>query len=191
MLTEYLLVDWRTYHTLSLKIAATILSVKQVPDVIVAISRGGLPLGHMLSDHLRIPIATIVIQSYKDIQTQGEVKLLTKVQTPLRSKHVLLVDDVVDTGKTMKRAVAYVRHLSPSEISTVTIFYKPTPAVRPDYFADITSKWVIFPYETTEMILSITKTMAREGKTKRDIQLLLERIGFTHQQIAFVRKHYL
>jgi len=71
------------------------------------------------------------------------------------------------------------------------MFLKPTSAVRPDYFVRQTTKWIIFPYESTEMILLITQKMTREGKTKRDIQLLLERVGFTDEQIAFVRKHYL
>ncbi|OGG29910.1 hypothetical protein A2973_00245 [Candidatus Gottesmanbacteria bacterium RIFCSPLOWO2_01_FULL_49_10] len=191
MADQYLLVSWRNYHTLSQKLAAGILSAKNPPDIIVAISRGGLTLGHVLSDHLRIPVSTIAIQSYRDIQAQGEVVLTEKLKTPVHGKHVLLTDDVADSGKTLQRADGYLHRFRPKEISTVTMFLKPTSAVRPDYFVRQTTKWIIFPYESTEMILLITQKMTREGKTKRDIQLLLERVGFTDEQIAFVRKHYL
>jgi len=49
---------------------------------------------------------------------------------------------------------------------------------------------LIFPYEATEMPLLITRQMQQEGKSKREIQLFLEKLGFTDQQIAFVRKYH-
>lgn len=190
MADSYLPLSWRQYTTLARKLAATVLSADNRPDIIVAISRGGLTLGHLLSDHLRIPIATITIQSYTDIQTQGEVRLTEKLRTPIRSRHVLLVDDVSDSGKTFARAVAYLKRLGPAEISTLAMFYKPHSAFRPDYYARQTKKWILFPYEPTEMVLLITKQLAKEGKSKAAIQRFLERLGFTDEDIAFARKHH-
>ena len=187
---QYLPISWEEYHVTGRKLAATILSYETKYDVIVSISRGGLTLGHMLSDFLQIPIPTISVQSYTDIQAQGEVVLASKLQTPIRGKRVLLVDDVSDTGKTFRRAKSYLSHLGPKEIATVAIFYKPHSIFRPDFFAKITNKWIIFPYEATEMPLLITRQMQQEGKSKREIQLFLEKLGFTDQQIAFVRKYH-
>lgn len=191
MATQYLPVTWHEYHTYSRKLAAAASSSDTPLELIVAISRGGLTLGHLLSDYLRLPIATIAIQSYSDIQTQGEVRLTEKLQTPIRGKHALLVDDVSDSGKTFRRALRYLKHLGPKEISTLAMFFKPRSSFRPDYFAHHTDRWIIFPYEATEMILLITKELAKEGKTKASIQRFLERLGFTDEDIAFVRKHYL
>lgn len=191
MATHYLPISWRSYHTLARKLAATILSSRTHYDEIVAISRGGLTLGHLLTDFLRIPIATISIQSYTDIQARGEIKILTKLQTSIRGKRILLVDDVSDSGKTLKRAVSYLKRCGPVDITTVTVFYKPHSVFRPDYYAKQTTRWIIFPYEPTEMILLITKQMEKEGKTKADIQRFLERLHFTDDQIAFVRKYHI
>ncbi len=191
MAAQYLSVTWNEYHTLAQKLAATILSHDKPFDEIVAISRGGLTLGHLLSDLLRIPISTIAIQSYTDIQKRGEVTITGKLQRSIRGKHILLIDDVSDTGTTYKRATRYLRRCGPKSITTVAMFFKPHSTFRPDFFARQTRKWILFPYEPTEMILLITQQMQKEGKTKREIQSFLEKLGFSLKQIAFVRKHHL
>lgn len=191
MPAQYLAIDWKQYHILARKLAVSILSQSHPCESIVAISRGGLTLGHLLSDLLRIPIATISIQSYADIQTQGEVTITAKLHAPIKGKRVLLVDDVSDSGKTLKRAVAYLKKLGPADITTATLFYKPRSIFRPDIFARQTSKWILFPYEPTEMIYLITKKMNEAGKSKAQIQHFLERLGYSDNFIAFVRRHYL
>jgi hypoxanthine phosphoribosyltransferase len=158
---------------------------------IVAISRGGLTFGHILSDMLRIPIWTIAIQSYIDIQTQGEITITAKLQTSIQGNHILLVDDVSDSGKTMKRAIEYLQECNPKKITTMTMFFKPVSSYRPDYFARQTKKWILFPYENTEMIILITRKMKKEGKTKRDIQAYLEKLNFQPKHIAFTWKYHL
>ena len=188
---HYLPVSWNSYHQSAQKLAATILACREPVDEIVAISRGGLTLGHLLSDFLLVPISTISIQSYTDIQTRGEIEITAKLQRSIRGKRILLVDDVSDSGKTLKRAVSYLRRAGATHITTVTMFYKPHSIFRPDYFAQKTTKWILFPYEPTEMISLITKSMMSEKKSKYQIQTFLEKLNYTDDQIAFVRKHYL
>ncbi|MBI4066389.1 phosphoribosyltransferase, partial [Candidatus Gottesmanbacteria bacterium] len=64
MAAQYLAVTWNEYHTLSQNLAESILRQKIPLDEIVAIARGGLSVGLILTDFLRIPISTITIQSY-------------------------------------------------------------------------------------------------------------------------------
>jgi len=188
---HYLPITWNVYHDLSRKLAASILSHTPDIDRIVAISRGGLTLGHLLSDFLRIPIATFTIQSYTDIQNQGEIKIVEPLKTRIRGKKVLIVDDVADSGKTLERAIAYVKRFGPTDITTVTMFYKPRSVYRPDYFAEETTKWILFPYEPTEMILAITSSMQKNGSTKLEIQEFLANLGYSIEQIRFVRKYHM
>jgi uncharacterized protein len=190
MAIQYLPLSWNTYHSYAIKLAATLLTHDSSVDEIVAISRGGLTFGHLLSDLLRIPIWTIAIQSYTDIQEQGEVKINGKLQTSIEGKHILLVDDVSDTGKTFVRAVEYLHTGNPKKVTTMSVFYKPHSIYRPDYFARQTSKWIIFPYEVTETILNITRRMVKEGKPKYEIQKFLEKHGCSTKQIAFSWRHH-
>lgn len=191
MAIHYLPIPWKIYHATAQKLAASIVDHADPIDQIVAISRGGLTLGHLLSDFLRIPISTITIQSYTDIQTSGEATLTAKLQNSIKHKHVLLVDDVSDSGKTFKRATTYLHRAGAGKITTVAMFYKPHSVYRPDYFALQTTKWILFPYEPTEMILLITKQMEKSGKLKADIQKFLKKLSYTDDQIAFVRRHYI
>ncbi len=191
MAIHYLPVSWKTYHETARKLAAAILDHATPVDQIVAISRGGLTLGHLLTDLLRIPISVITIQSYTDIQASGEAVLTAKLQNSIKHKHILLVDDVSDSGKTLIRAIKYLKRCGPKHIATATMFYKPHSVYRPDYFAKQTTKWILFPYEPTEMILLITKQMQEAGKSKAEIQKFLQKLDYTEDQIGFVRRHYI
>jgi uncharacterized protein len=188
---KYFFTTWQEYHLLAQKLAAAIMNHSPKFDEIVAISRGGLTLGHMLSDLLRLPVSTFAIQSYVDIQKQGTVEITQELGKSIIGKRVLLVDDVSDSGKTFERATAYIKTCKPAEITTVSMFFKPHSTFRPDYFVKQTNRWIIFPYEPTETIIYITKKMMHEGKSKSDIQDFLTELGFREGQVAFVRKHHI
>ncbi len=191
MAIQYLSPSWKDYHTNTQKLAATILDNAEPVDQIVAISRGGLTFGHLLSDLLHVPIATITIQSYSDIQKQGELFISQKLHVPIGDKRILLADDVADSGKTFIRALKYLKRFAPKHITTVAMFYKPYSVYKPDYYAQQTTKWILFPYEPTEMILLIIKSMQKEEKSKASIQQFLENLGYRDDQIAFVYRHHL
>jgi uncharacterized protein len=188
---QFLFVSWPEYHLLAQKLAATIISHSDPFDEIVAIARGGLTLGHVLSDLLQLPVATFTIQSYTDIQKQGKVTITQELGLPIAGKRILLVDDIADTGKTFIRAMEYVHELKPAHITTVSMFFKPHSTFRPDYIAKQTDKWIVLPYEVVETITFVTKTMAAKKKTKSEIQDFLISLGFNVKQIAFVRKYHI
>jgi uncharacterized protein len=188
---EYLPLSWADYHQHAFLLADRLFSDKKNVNQIVAISRGGLTFGHLFSDLLRIPISTITIQSYTDIQAQGELKITQELHTPIEGKSVLLVDDVSDTGKTLVRAAQYLKTFHPLSITTVTMFYKPHSVYKPDYYADETSKWILFPYEAGEMLTNIMKQMHKDGKTEKEIRSFVNDLGYPDYQIDFVIKHYL
>lgn len=192
MATQFLSINWTQYQALSQKLAATMLANEQFGfDEIVAIARGGLTFGHLLSDFLRIPISSITIQSYSDIQKQGEVVITAGLSKIIENKKILLVDDIADSGKTLLRATDYLSGFHPASITRVTMFYKPHCQIIPEYFAKQTSKWILLPFEVTEWIYTFTIKMEKEGKSKAEIQQFLEKLGYTDDQIKFVRKHHL
>ncbi len=190
MAISYLPVSWQEYHDYAQKLAEEILTKDGPVDEIVAISRGGLTSGHLLSDLLRVPISTFTIQSYTDIQSQGEVKITAGLQTSIEGKHVLLVDDVSDTGKTLIRALEYLKDFKPKKITTATMFYKPHSVYKPDFYAQQTSKWILFPYEPAEMITLIYNGLRKEGKSEEEIIAFLKRLDYTPDRIGFVKKFH-
>lgn len=191
MADQYLPVTWNEYHSLSQLLAEKILFTKTPLDEIVAIARGGLSLGLILTDFLQKPISTITIQSYTDIKKQGLVRITSKLGKPIRDKHILLVDDISDSGKTFIRAISYLEEFRPKSITTAALFYKPHSAFLPDFFAKKTDRWILLPHEVTEWISTFTKKMKKEGRSEVTIQKFFKSLDYTDNQIAFVRKQYL
>lgn len=190
MAIDYLPVSWSDYHALARSLATQILTDQIHIDEIIAISRGGLTLGHLLTDLLRVPISTFTIQSYTNIQEQGAVKITKPLTVPLDGKTILLVDDVADRGTTLVRAMEYLNMFTPKKIYSLTLYYKPHSVYKPDYFSKSTSAWILFPYEPTEMIANIIGSMKKENKSDDEIQSFLESLQYTKDQIAFVKKFY-
>lgn len=190
MADQYLSVTWNEFHSLSLLLAEQILKNKKPVDEIVAIARGGLSLGLILTDFLQKPISTITIQSYSDIKKQGLVQITSKLGKSIRGKNILLVDDIADSGKTFRRAISYLRAFRPNSTTTASLFYKPHSTFMPDFFAKETDRWILLPHEVTEWVKTFTEKMQSEGKSKKSIQTFLTSFGYTDSQIAFVQQYY-
>ncbi|MCL2709366.1 MAG: hypothetical protein FWE95_00665 [Planctomycetaceae bacterium] len=47
----------------------------------------------------------IVVSSYDSLESTGEVKIAKDLAQPVTGKHVLLVEDILDTGRTLKGSV--------------------------------------------------------------------------------------
>src|SRR5213079_2875359 len=75
-----------------------------------------------LSDLVRrierpLQVDFLVAASYgADTISSGNVRLLYDPETELRGKHILLVEDIVDTGKTLNRLVALLRERAPRSL---------------------------------------------------------------------------
>jgi len=139
-------------------------------DLIVAIARGGMSIAQILSDFLSLPIATFTISSYKDLRQKDLPEISFHVGGNVRGKHILLVDDVSDTGKTFERGIKYLHKLGVSSISTAALLVKPQSKHAPDFFVKKTGAWIVFPYEVKETIVSVTKMMKKEKKTIYEIK---------------------
>jgi hypoxanthine phosphoribosyltransferase len=79
-----------------------------------------------LTRALRIPHTLDVVElaPYTDGQ-DGGVRLLKDVDSPLDGRHVLLVEDVVDTGLTLHYLVRSFRLRSPRSLAAVTLLDRP------------------------------------------------------------------
>ncbi len=117
-------------------------------DAIVTVTRGGLVPAAIVSRELNVRlIETICISSYDHIR-QGELKVLKGVASELVQKGgrgVLIVDDLVDTGKTAR----VVRDLLPNA-HFATVYAKPMGRPLVDTFITEVSQdtWIVFPWDS-------------------------------------------
>ena len=59
-------------------------------------------------------------------QTSGEVRLLKDLESSLKDKHVILVEDIVDTGLTMQYLLNYLKGREPLSVKVVSLLSKPS-----------------------------------------------------------------
>jgi xanthine phosphoribosyltransferase len=120
-------------------------------EAMVCITRGGLVPAAIVARELGIRlIETICVASYNHT-TQGDVQVIKSIASAVagigsgRGKGVLVVDDLVDTGRTMK----VVRELLP-EAHVATVYAKPMGRPMVDTFITEVSQdtWIFFPWDT-------------------------------------------
>jgi hypoxanthine phosphoribosyltransferase len=122
------------------------------PDTIVGISRGGLVPARLLSDLLDVRDVRILIVSFYDSpgKTLREPQIPYPLPGGIRGKNVLLVDDISDTGSSMKAAMEHLLSLSPKSIKGASIHLKETSSFTPDFFFAKSTKWIVYPWEKEE-----------------------------------------
>lgn len=178
-------VSWEEFHELSFELAKKLANEQTEFDTLVSISRGGHVVSRILSDFLKLPIFNVSIASYKDLR-QDRVKLTQGLGKYFSGDKVLLVDEIVDSGKTLGRATRYLKRLGVSEIYSVALLVKPHAELKPDLFSRETSKWAVFPYEVRETIESLLPYWDRAGWTEEQIIDNLAAGGFDKSQVEWV-----
>ncbi len=117
-------------------------------EAIVAVTRGGLVPAAIVARELGIRvIETVCVASYNHV-SQGELRLLKGVAESVGcggGQGVLIVDDLVDTGKTAKM----VREILP-KAHFATVYAKPMGRPLVDTFITEVSQdtWIFFPWDT-------------------------------------------
>lgn len=93
---------------------------------------GAMPFFSDLARHLTIPVRFDVLRAssyHGGTSSSGEVDLLNILKEPLEGKHVLLVEDIVDSGRTMNRIIASIQEMNPASVKLVTLLDKPSRRV--------------------------------------------------------------
>jgi hypothetical protein len=127
------------------------------PEIIVGVARGGTIPARILTDLLETPkTGTIQIEFYVDIaQTTLEPALKQTLTTQAMGKKILLVDDIVDSGRSLRLAITYLQEQGASEIKSATLYQKPQSITTPDFYEKQTTGWVVFPWDTKETLRKI------------------------------------
>src|SRR5215475_310160 len=97
------------------------------PVTIVGVLTGSLMFLADLVRHLDLPLRIGLIQasSYRGAATTpGELRLGSELAPDVKGRHVLLLDDILDTGQTMSRLVQHFRGLGAASVAVVVLLRK-------------------------------------------------------------------
>ncbi|MFQ5349025.1 MAG: phosphoribosyltransferase [Thermoanaerobaculia bacterium] len=139
------------------------------PSFIVAIWRGGVPIGMAVqellqyhgvqTDHIAIRTSSYsgIDGRAPTVRIHGTSYLIKNLQ---HQDRLLIVDDVFDTGYTIEALIDHLkeklRRNAPGEIRVAVPYYKPTRnqiGTAPDYYLNETEKWIKFPYSLEGLTL--------------------------------------
>lgn len=147
----------------SFRLGLQILKSDFRPDFIVGVWRGGTPVGIAVqeildrygvhTDHIAIRTAsyTGIERRSKEVQVYGLHYLIDTIN---HHDALLIVDDVFDTGLSVKAIIDSLREKArrnaPREMRIATPWFKPAnnqTDLIPDYYIHQTDRWLVFPHE--------------------------------------------
>jgi len=157
---QHLYVSEETYERLIEKLAARIHESGWSFDTILCLARGGLRPGDILSRIFDKPLAIMSTSSYRaDAGTiRGHLDIARYISTPRGevAGRVLLVDDLADTGHTLRAVVDLLRNSYPAitELRSAVLWVKAASTFTPDFYVEFlpTDPWIHQPFEAYDGI---------------------------------------
>ncbi len=143
--------SWETFGTATRQLAESIAADGWIPDIVVAVARGGLTVGGALAYALGVKnCGAINVEFYTGVDSRLDVPVVLPPSLNLldiTDLDVLIADDVADTGHTL-RLVREVLAQHVREARTAVLYHKPQSVIVPNYSWKQTDAWVNFPWST-------------------------------------------
>lgn len=141
--------SWAGFGDATRDLSRRVVASGFMPDVVVAIARGGLLPGGAIAYGLGVKsCGALNVEFYTGVGTVLDEPVLLSPDLDLPSLadlRVLLVDDVADSGRTLALAVALLEAHA-AEVRSVCLYTKPGSVARPDYVWRETDLWIDFPW---------------------------------------------
>jgi hypoxanthine phosphoribosyltransferase len=95
---------------------------------LITIVRGSVPFVADLMRAMNCPLSLDVlgVASYAGHRSSGEVRLTKDLDDPIEGRHVLVVEDIIDTGLTLSYVMRILRERAPASIKVATFLDKPS-----------------------------------------------------------------
>lgn len=87
--------------------------------------------------NLPMVMETIRLQSYEGAGSTGTVRTLSETNTSLTGQHILLVEDIYDTGNTLTWLCDHFKALEPASLTVVTLLDKQLPSRPADLLGEV------------------------------------------------------
>jgi hypoxanthine phosphoribosyltransferase len=83
-------------------------------------------------------VTFIRLQSYAGVESEGHIKEIQGFVESLENRHVIIVEDIIDTGCTMEHLVEKLKNLNPASVKIAVLLLKPDALkfnIKPEYVA--------------------------------------------------------
>ena len=163
------LITWDEAYQLSRRLARQIKSSGFRPDLVVAIGRGGYVPARIVCDFLLHNLLTSIKVEHWDIAAckRPEAKVRFPLAVDVRGQSILIIDDITDTGDTLRATLDYLKELGGEEMKTGVLQHKVTSTVEPDFYADLIKewRWIIYPWAAHEDLVGFAEKVLSDQKS--------------------------
>ena len=124
-------------------------SYKGRNPLVICVLNGAFPFATELFMNLEIDaeIAFVRLQSYEGTESTGSVREVIGLTESVKNRSVIIVEDIIDTGRTMAKFLERLKTQEPADVKVATLLFKPDALLEqltPDYVGfSIPSKFII------------------------------------------------
>ncbi|KAB1192253.1 phosphoribosyltransferase [Haloferax sp. MBLA0076] len=153
--------NWEYIYGLCRDVSDEVKSSEFEPEVIVALARGGWFAGRCICDFVGLDDLTSLKMEHYVGTAQKSNEPEVRYPMPegsVEGKDVLIIDDIADTGGSIKRAYEYVTDRNAGEVRTATLQLLQTSEFEPDYVGERLEEWawVVYPWNFIEDMIDLT-----------------------------------
>ncbi|WP_257298402.1 phosphoribosyltransferase [Haloarchaeobius sp. FL176] len=152
--------NWEYIYGLCRDVSEDVKADSFEPDVIVALARGGWFAGRSICDFLGLnDLTSLKMEHYVGTAQKADEP---QVRYPMpegsvEGKDVLIIDDIADTGGSIRRAEEYVEERNAGTVKTATLQLLQTSEFEPDYVGERLEEWawMVYPWNFIEDMIDI------------------------------------
>ena len=138
--------------------------------LLLGVLNGAFIFAADLVRELTIPceISFVKLASYQGTISTGKVKEVLGINEDLTGRHVIIIEDIVDTGRTMKQMIESLGTRGPASVDICTLFVKPDKLEEP-----IDIKYALFNIPN-DFILGYGLDYDQQARGLREIYTLVD-----------------
>ena len=101
--------------------------------ILLGLLKGCVPFMSDLMKHIDIPceVEFMDVKSYDGTHSSGDIKIRMDISVSVKERHIIICEDIVDTGKTLDTVVKLLKHRGAASIEVVTLLDKPEGRIIP------------------------------------------------------------
>ncbi|MFC5280021.1 phosphoribosyltransferase [Halorubrum rubrum] len=178
--------NWEYIYGLCRNVSNAVKRADFEPDVVVALARGGWFAGRCICDFLGLDdLTSLKMEHYVGAADKSDEPQIRypMPEGSVEDKDVLIIDDIADTGGSIRRAEEYVEERAAGTVRTATLQLLSTSEFEPDFVGERleTWTWVVYPWNFIEdMIDIIAGAMDRADATTFDREAVRHHLEADH-----------